>query len=175
MTWVKICGITNVEDALTAVDAGADALGFVFYEKSPRNVTQEAVRGIMRQLPAKIEKVGVFVDESLDEMERAAEAAGLTGIQLHIRFPHSQWGKSATLGSQTTKYMVLRASDLSDGRSTSLTWYQDVKESIGAIFLDAGTEKEPGGTGRAFDWNAATQTIRPFQKNFRVVVAGGLT
>jgi phosphoribosylanthranilate isomerase len=175
MTWVKICGITNVQDALTAVDAGADALGFVFYEKSPRNVTQEAVRDIVSQLPAKIEKVGVFVEESLDEMERVAEAAGLTGIQLHIRFPHSQWGRGAALGSQTTKYTMLRANDLLDGRFASLAWYQDVKESIGAILLDAGSEKEPGGTGRTFDWNAATQTVRALQQNFRVVVAGGLT
>src|SRR5271167_4637056 len=132
MTWVKVCGITNVQDALTAVEAGADALGFVFYEKSPRHVAQEAVRDIVRQLPAttKIEKVGVFVGESLDEMERIAEAAGLTGIQLHVRFPHSQWGRRATLGSKTTKYMVLRANDLLDGRFTSLAWYQDVKDSI---------------------------------------------
>ena len=175
MTWVKICGITNVEDALTAVDAGADALGFVFYEKSPRYVTREVVREIVRQLPAKIEKVGVFVDEGLDEMEQVAEAAGLTGIQMHMKFPHSQWGKAATLGSQTTKYLVLRANDLLDGSFTSVAWYQDVKESIGAIFLDAGTEKELGGTGKTFDWNAATQTVRAFQQNFRIVVAGGLT
>src|ERR1700679_3339875 len=102
MTWVKICGIISVEDALTAVDAGADALGFVFYEKSPRNVAHAAVRDIVRQLPAKIEKVGVFVEESLDEMDRVAETVGLTGVQLHVRFPHSQ---CATLGSKTTKYM----------------------------------------------------------------------
>jgi phosphoribosylanthranilate isomerase len=175
MTWVKICGITNVEDALTAVNAGADALGFVFYEKSPRHVTREVVREIVRQLPAKIEKVGVFVDEGLDEMEQVAEAAELSGIQMHMKFPHSQWGKAATLGSQTTKYLVLRANDLLDGSLTSVAWYQDVKESIGAIFLDAGTEKELGGTGKTFDWNAATQTVRAFQQNFRIVVAGGLT
>ena len=61
MTWVKICGITNLEDALTAVEAGADALGFVFYEKSSRRVAPGTVRDIVRRLPAHIEKVGVFV------------------------------------------------------------------------------------------------------------------
>lgn len=177
MTWVKICGITNVQDALIAVDAGADALGFVFYEKSPRCVTQEAVREIVSQLPAGVEKVGVFVEQSLDDMERLAEIAGLTGMQMPMKFPHSQWGKRSALNSTMTKYTVLRANDLLDdsGRSTSLAWYQDVKESIGAIFLDAGTEKEPGGTGRTFDWKSAAQTVSAFQQDFRVVVAGGLT
>lgn len=173
MTWIKICGITNVGDALTAVDAGADALGFVFYEKSPRFVTQEAVREIVRQLPAKVEKVGVFVEEGLDEMEGVAETAGLTGIQLHVRFPHSQ---DATLDPKTTKYFVLRANDMDNqGVLTSLPWYRDLKESIGAIFLDAGTEKQPGGTGKTFDWARAAETVGLLQQDFRIVVAGGLT
>jgi len=177
MTWVKICGITNVRDAMATVEAGANALGFVFYEKSPRCVTQEVVREIVRQLPAGVEKVGVFVEESLDDMERIAETAGLTGVQLQVRFPHSHWGEGAGLGSKTTKYTVLRADDLlsEQGRSGCLAWYQDVKESIGAVFLDAGTEKQPGGTGRTFDWKSAVQTVRAFQQDFRVVVAGGLT
>ena len=62
MTWVKICGMTNLEDALVAVEAGADAVGFVFYEKSPRCVTVETVREIVEKLPESVEKVGVFVE-----------------------------------------------------------------------------------------------------------------
>ena len=62
MTWIKICGITNLEDALAAVDAGADALGFVFYEKSPRNVDDGNGSDIIDELPPRVEKVGVFVD-----------------------------------------------------------------------------------------------------------------
>lgn len=174
MTWVKICGITNLDDGLAAAEAGADALGFVFYEKSPRHVSQEAVRDIVSALPAKIEKVGVFVGESLDEMDRVAETAGLTGVQLRVKFPHSE---CAALKSGTTKYMVLPANDLLDaqGRFTSLPWYQDVKNNIGAIFLDTGTTTQPGGTGRTFDWANAAGTVRLLQQDFRIVIAGGLT
>ena len=177
MTWVKICGITNVEDALTAVDAGADALGFVFYGPSSRNVTTETARNIVRQLPAKIEKVGVFVNETLDEMERVAETASLTGIQMHIKFPHSHWGKDGKLGLRATKYTVLRTNELLNDadRLTSLAWYRDVKDSIAAIFLDAGTNSQPGGTGKTFDWQRAVALARALQQDFRIVVAGGLT
>src|SRR5271163_1893164 len=87
MTWVKICGITNLEDALTAVDAGADALGFVFYEKSPRNVAAETVGEIVRQLPAHIEKVGVFVGNSPKNLLDLVYDSGLTGAQVHFG-PH---------------------------------------------------------------------------------------
>ena len=68
MTWVKICGITNLEDALVAVEAGADALGFVFYEKSPRRVDPAAAREIVAQLPERIEKIGVFVDLAQEQL-----------------------------------------------------------------------------------------------------------
>src|SRR5215469_4068811 len=80
MTWVKICGITNLEDALVAVEAGADALGFVFYENSPRKVDAETARHIVAKLP---EKVGVFVDQTVDEVRTIAQETGLTAVQLH--------------------------------------------------------------------------------------------
>ena len=83
MTWVKICGITNLEDALTAVEAGADALGFVFYERSPRKVKIETTRDIIRQLPDRIEKVGVFVDDEPERIREIVSEAGLTAVQLH--------------------------------------------------------------------------------------------
>ena len=83
MTWIKICGTTNLEDALMAVEAGADALGFVFYEKSPRNVTPEVVRDIVKELPEKIEKVGVLPDASSEECTDIARQCGLTGVQFY--------------------------------------------------------------------------------------------
>src|SRR5580700_84692 len=85
MTWIKICGITNLDDALAAAEAGANALGFVFYSKSPRHVTLETARSIIAGLPQSpdIEKFGVFVNQSLDHVRDAAKHAGLTAVQLH--------------------------------------------------------------------------------------------
>src|ERR1700726_1783946 len=87
MTWVKICGITNLEDAQTAVEAGANALGFVFYEKSPRNVSPETVREIVRELPAHVEKIGVFVENNPTDLLELVQGSGLTGSQFHFG-PH---------------------------------------------------------------------------------------
>ncbi len=82
MTWIKICGITNLEDALAAIDAGANALGFVFYPQSPRRVTLENARSIIARLPQPIEKVGIFVNETVDRVRDVSKQAGLTGVQL---------------------------------------------------------------------------------------------
>jgi phosphoribosylanthranilate isomerase len=83
MTWIKICGITNLDDALAAIDAGANALGFVFYPKSPRYITAEAARAIVDELPQTIEKVGVFVNEGVETVSAIARQVGLTSVQLH--------------------------------------------------------------------------------------------
>src|SRR5712691_10244159 len=82
MTWIKICGITNPEDAHAAVAAGANALGFVFYEKSPRRVTVETVKSIVADLPLKVEKIGVFVNETVEGVRRIVTETGLTAVQL---------------------------------------------------------------------------------------------
>jgi len=85
MTWIKICGITNLDDALAATDAGANALGFVFYPKSPRHVTLETVSSIVAKLPQsmEMEKVGVFANETVDRIRDAVQQVGLTAVQLH--------------------------------------------------------------------------------------------
>ena len=85
MTWVKICGITNLKDALTAVEAGADAVGFVFHESSPRNVEAATAREIVAQLPPKVEKVGVFVDLSQEHLVAIVNEVRLTGMQCRLR------------------------------------------------------------------------------------------
>src|SRR5438477_8621944 len=83
MTWIKICGITNLEDALTALRVGADALGFVFYEKSPRKIEPEAARRIVEELPSTVEKVGVFVNQTEESICALANDVGLSAIQLY--------------------------------------------------------------------------------------------
>jgi len=83
MTWIKICGITNLDDALAACDAGANALGFVFYPKSPRCVSLETARSIVAEVPQRIGKVGVFVNESTDRVRDTVQRIGLTAVQLH--------------------------------------------------------------------------------------------
>jgi len=83
MTWIKICGMTNLDDALTATDAGANALGFVFYPKSPRHVTLETALSIVAKVPQHMEKVGVFVNESVDQVRDTAKLLALTAVQLH--------------------------------------------------------------------------------------------
>lgn len=83
MTWIKICGITNLDDALAATDAGANAVGFVFYPKSPRYVTAESAQSIARILPPRIQKVGVFVNQTVEQVRDTVKRAGLTVVQLH--------------------------------------------------------------------------------------------
>jgi phosphoribosylanthranilate isomerase len=83
MTWIKICGITNLDDALAASDAGVNALGFVFYPQSPRYVTPEIARSIVDKVLPQIEKVGVFVNEPLEQVRNTVKVVGLTAVQLH--------------------------------------------------------------------------------------------
>ena len=82
MTWIKICGITNLDDALASTDAGANALGFIFYPKSPRHVTLETARSIVAKVPGQIDKVGVFVNETVDQVRDTVRQVGLTTVQL---------------------------------------------------------------------------------------------
>ena len=83
MTWIKICGITNLEDALAATGAGANALGFVFWKRSPRYIRPESARSIIAKVPSPVDKVGVFVDETVDFVRDTVKQAGLTAVQLH--------------------------------------------------------------------------------------------
>ena len=83
MTWIKICGITNLDDGLAASDAGANALGFVFYPQSPRHVSLETARSIVAKVPLQMERVGVFVNETVEHVRDAVKQVGLTAVQLH--------------------------------------------------------------------------------------------
>ena len=159
--FVKICGITSVEDARLALDAGADALGFVFWPMSPRFVTPEAAAAITATLPSFVTRVGVFVDAAPDELARAAAVAGLDVLQLHGDEP------PATLRALPRR--VLKAFRVGAGFGT-----EDVLAYSNAgfgVLLDTLRADLPGGTGAAFDWTLARGLRErvPF-----LVLAGGL-
>ena len=124
MTWVKICGMTNLEDALVAVDAGADAVGFVFYEKSPRCVSVDTAREIVAKLPQDVEKIGVFVDPDSDPMDVLREA-GLTGTQSYISRPGSSWSLDSRHRGRT-RQQILRSPRVSGIPSC---WTQGIRAS----------------------------------------------
>jgi phosphoribosylanthranilate isomerase len=101
MTWIKICGITNLDDALLAAEAGANALGFVFHPKSPRYITLDAAHEIVASTPPGVEKVGVFVNETVDAVRFAVKDVGLTAVQLH--------------GDETTEFSQTLFRELANG------------------------------------------------------------
>ena len=160
--FVKICGITNLEDALAAVESGADALGFNFYRRSPRYIAPEDARHIVGQLPATVMCVGVFVNESEpDDVARIAELVGLRGVQLH--------------GDESTQYCralhgLFRIKALRAGPDFEPQQVKDYETD--AILLDAYTTDARGGTGRIVDWEVAKRVRELVPQLF---LAGGLS
>ncbi|HXW91503.1 MAG TPA: phosphoribosylanthranilate isomerase [Terriglobales bacterium] len=171
MTWVKICGIGNLEDARIAVEAGADALGFVFYPNSPRYVDPLAARSIVAALPAAIEKIGVFVDEAPQSLAGIAQQVGLTGVQLHLEPSRIRQQPSSLAPLNGVKqYVALRVHGLLPAE-----FPLPLARPPDGILLDSGTLLEPGGTGKAFDWEQSRSLVARMKKMANVVVAGGLT
>lgn len=161
MTYVKICGITNLADALAAVAAGADALGFNFYRPSPRYIEPKAARAIIDQLPAIVLTVGVFVDEeSPERVEQIADEAGVAALQLH-------GDESPDFCRALKDRYVIKV--LSVGRDFDPTRARDYE--VQAIMLDAFDRRVRGGTGQTIDWSLARRTRELVPKLF---LAGGL-
>jgi phosphoribosylanthranilate isomerase len=171
MTWVKICGMTNLEDALTAVEAGADAVGFVFYEKSPRKIRVEAAREIMEQLPARVEKVGVFVNECEDSICAIADGAGLTTVQMHGDDEDPQVADLVIGRRPLLKVLVAVSMHHRSPAGWASRWDPDV---VHAFLLDSGTPSKLGGTGEVFDWRTSVQTVDEIRRFGQLVLAGGL-
>lgn len=177
MTWVKICGITNLEDALIAVDAGADAVGFVVYEKSPRSVSVETVREIVEKLPRELEKVGVFVDADCDQIQRAVVNAGLTAVQLHgRRSQQSVWQdtRPALESVGVSKLIAMIAGDVLKDSAGDALIQQRAHEKIFALLIDSQVNGSSGGTGATFDWESTRGVIQALSLSFPIIVAGGL-
>lgn len=175
--WIKICGITSLEDAELATIAGADALGFVFAE-SPRRVTPQAVRRITESLPQSIEKIGVFVDAALEEVERICADAGLTGVQLHdSRRTENPEDIGAAIGASTRVLHVVRYSENAAQFASELRAFHRNSENEcepEAILIDSCVAGRQGGTGIAFDWTAARETFAREAPHLRLIAAGGL-
>jgi phosphoribosylanthranilate isomerase len=147
---VKICGITNREDALAAVDAGASAIGFNFYRDSPRYISHTGAAMIAEKIPASVWKVGVFVNETPEAVAKIAVDAGLDVAQLH--------GTSEARGIRIWRAIKANESPLADVND----------DLVEAILLDTPSQELHGGTGRTFDWSRAKGIPK------KVVLAGGL-
>jgi phosphoribosylanthranilate isomerase len=155
---VKICGITNVEDALQAVEAGANALGFVFYARSPRHVTPDEVQKIIAELPPFVTTVGLFVNESIPRIRRTMAAARLDVVQLH---GDEQPEDCLIEPLRVIKALRVKAAASLEGAD---------RYRVSALLLDAWSDKAYGGTGEQFDW----QLARRLSGNRPVILAGGL-
>lgn len=174
MTWIKICGITNLEDALVAVEAGADALGFVFYEKSPRYVHPQTIRDLVPLFPESIEKVGVFVGQDINA--RVVHQARLTAVQLHSTASSLQNHRLTNVTNHSKKFFfAISADQLLGSRIGGHNWRIKAKRLIDAILLDSRTPEAPGGTGIAFDWRKVEPVAAVMRRDFKLILAGGLT
>ena len=158
MTKIKICGITNIEDALAAAEYGADALGFIFYPKSPRAVSKETVRSIISELPPFITAVGVFVNESSEQINDIISYTGINTVQLHGTEPPEECG----LYNKVIKaFGINQLSDIGP---------LDQYNMVSAFLLDTYAPDSPGGTGQTFNWEIAIEA----KKAGRIILAGGL-
>lgn len=174
MTWVKICGITNLEDALVAVEAGADAVGFVFHEKSPRKVDVETARAIVKELPERVEKVGVFVEQSAEEVREIVGQAGLGGVQIHGGFDRMNVdGASLYNLHRSSLRRTISAMSIHDLDEGFVISGRAGKAGL-TVLLDSGKTASEGGTGNPFDWEKAQDMVESLGKVIPVVVAGGL-
>ena len=160
MTRVKICGITSLDDALAAVEAGADALGFVFYKESPRHIFPEQAATIIAQLPPFVQVVGLFVNEEVGVVNEVADLCRLDLIQLH--------------GDEPADYCrQIRRRVLKAFRVRSLTCLDPIRDyPVAGYLLDTFSPSFYGGTGLSFNWEIAAEAVKRHQ---RIVLAGGLT
>ena len=161
MTIIKICGITNYEDAALAVDLGVDALGFIFVASSPRKIEPDNASEIIKKLPPFVKAVGVFVNEKTDKIMDIVKYCGLDNIQLHgDESPET----CEVLMPRSIK--VLRIKDDSTPEQ-----YVTYRGKIRAFLLDTYSKKAAGGTGKTFNWDIA---VKMKDLGVPIILAGGL-
>ncbi len=158
-TKIKICGITNINDALFAQECGADFLGFIFYKKSPRYILPLKAKEIIDKLDKKIKKVGVFVNESYEEILRIKKECGLDFVQLH-------GDEDLEFCEKFDLSIIIKAIRVKD--EINLDKYIKLKY----ILLDKFSASEYGGAGKTFDWQKAVDFCKKYKGN--LFVSGGL-
>jgi phosphoribosylanthranilate isomerase len=160
MVRVKICGITNLEDAKAAIDLGADALGFNFYKRSPRYVEPTTAKPIVEALPPLVSLVGIFVDEfSPERILSIIHAIGIGSVQLH-------GSESPDYARKISELRLIKAFRVDEKFEVG----QLASYRVGAYLLDAYDPKQVGGTGQTFNWDIAIAA----KQHGRVILAGGL-
>jgi len=155
---IKICGITNLEDALVAVEAGADALGFVFFQGSSRHISPEQATEVIRHLPPFVQTVGLFVNEELATVNVTADRCGLDIVQLH--------GEESSDYCAGVKRRVIKAFRVKDASVLD----EMAHYHVAACLLDAWSPTAHGGTGTTFNWEIAARAAL----SQRIILAGGL-
>ena len=161
MVKVKICGITNLDDAMAAADFGADALGFVFFKNSPRYLSPANAKKIIKRLPPFISTVGVFVNENKNTIEKVVLQTGINIIQLH--------GEEPPAACRFPEHLAIKAIRVKS--IDNLEIISKYKDKVSAFLLDTYTPEVFGGTGQIFNWDIAVEA----KKFGRVILAGGLT
>jgi len=159
MTKIKICGITNIEDALLAAGLGADALGFIFYKDSKRYISSEDALSIKSQLPPFISTVGVFVNQDIEELKTVKEEVGFDVYQLHGEESPNYCKK---LGVNIIKAIRMK----NKPKDIDLESYP-----VNAFLFDTYSSSEYGGTGESFDW----QLLKDIGHSKKIILSGGLT
>jgi phosphoribosylanthranilate isomerase len=162
---VKICGITQIDQAIAIAQAGANALGFICVQQSPRYVTPEKIRSIVDELPEAIGKIGVFMNADLDGLKDFVTATGLTAIQLHGGEEQDYCKELRDLLPEIEIIKAFRIRRLDD-----LEWAETFAENVDWFLLDAYHPDMGGGTGKTLDW-AELDRFRPSKPWF---LAGGL-
>ena len=158
-----------------SVAAGANALGFIF-APSTRRIKVETAADIIAALPAEVEKIGVFVNETPERVAAIAERAGLTGVQLHGDEPAAQFDTYRRMLGGRKIIKTLQARELlADTGGQALQEHLAKSESLDAILLDSGVPSQRGGTGLPFDWEAALPLVKKIKAVLPVIIAGGLT
>ncbi len=173
MTWVKICGTTNLRDAQLSVAAGADALGFIF-APSPRRIEITAAAEVVAALSGQAEMIGVFVNETPMRIAEIVEQVGLTGVQLHGEEEGQSLAGFRRAWGDRKIIKTLHANELLNTGDDRLAEYLSVRDCIDAILLDSGSAQQRGGTGAAYDWERTLPITNEIRRAMPLIIAGGL-